>query len=195
MNYPPNQYPSGRRNVVAPVLVVVIAALIGLGILGFVNPGFFLGDDNDSSASSEDSGDSGDTGAATEEDGTEQAPKAGEPERSEPGDEPGDEPTADPTADPAGYLNAFLDAVYERDLGKIRDLSCGEIDGGQTSVQRLLDDSKAVPLSLIDPDALLVTDSTIDGQFEGYEEERGPITGLVGGREVDDRWCVDTFSW
>jgi len=197
MTYPSNQYPQGsggKRNVVGPVLVVVIAALVGLGVLGFVTPGFFLGDDKDSSASSDDSTGGTSGTSASDTSGTEETPEDDEPGQAGPTSGAAD-PTADPTADPAAYLTGFLDAVHDRDLGKIRDLSCGELDGNQSSLRDLLDDGTPAPLSLVDPDALRVTSSTIDGSFEGVEEERGPITGLVGARLVDEKWCVDTFSW
>lgn len=197
-----NSEPPRQKSAVAgPIIMFVVALLAGVGIVGFVEPGFFLSDDkSDTSANdkADGKGEQSDTDAAPDnQDPT--GPSTDSSDDSSGGatdssDRETDTPSGpSPTAEPEAYLESFLQAVRDHDLAKIDKLSCGKFGPEDVDVSRLIDD-ESVSLTL-DATTIRATDSTIDGHFTGVEEERGAIKGLVGGRDDDGTWCVDYFSW
>lgn len=180
------QSPRSKSSVVGPVIMFTVALVAGLVIVGFVEPGFFLSDDKENTAT-EDKKTEASEPAGPSADAPDPSARSDQPEKSDAPSGPS------PKADPTGYLDTFLRAVLDRDLATIDELSCGEYGPDDTMIADLIDDVK-ISLSL-DAETVRTTDSTIDGDFSGVEEERGSIRGLVGGREDDGTWCVDTFSW
>jgi hypothetical protein len=162
--------PRKNNSAVIPVVIVVVAALAGLGILGFVEPGFFLGDDDKSSSSSssaDSSGGGGDEGSG---------PAAGG------GDEEG-------ASGVDQFAGALVDAADSQDESALSGFKCadatdnvdeaidqiGQTDGAELAATREIAEDEYL---------VLVTIS--------YQGQSAPFTATVVKAEND--WCWQDFE-
>ena len=147
MAYPPQQGPYGgypgqagphgvppkkdRAPLIAS-MIFVVAVLAGLGITGFVAPGFFLGEDGGGSSSAGgDGGDSSAGGGGGIEDGPEDPDLPGAPGGADgPGDASGgDRPGADggvSAEDGEAFVEEFLTAVNDLDGIGANEMVCSD---------------------------------------------------------------------
>jgi hypothetical protein len=147
MAYPPQQgqygYPQGphggppkkdRAPLIAG-LIFVVALLAGLGITGFVAPGFFLSDDKGGGGSS---ADSGDAGQGARPGGVGDGPadptlRPGDAPADDSGD-PGGSGSGDPESGPGGgsggdgeaLVEEFLTAVNAKDSAEANGMICAD---------------------------------------------------------------------
>ncbi|MFI7678409.1 hypothetical protein [Actinophytocola sp. NPDC049390] len=141
MAYPPQQgqyggYPGhgappkkDRAPLIAS-MIFVVAVLAGLGITGFVTPGFFLGDDDGGGNSSA----SGDSGGGGIEDGPKDPDMPGVPGSDEdpaggPADGPADGPGTDggvSAEDGEAFVEEFITAVNDLDSVGANEMVCAD---------------------------------------------------------------------
>lgn len=200
--------PKNRAPVIATVIFLV-AVLAGVGITGFVAPGFFLGDDDKSGGggtASEDSGDSGPGGlpggsGGDVSDGPDTPDVPGESDDSGgPADGPGggsdgpaDGPgsgssSGDGDAEAAAFAEDFVAAVNAKDAATANGMYCPGA-------------AKGIVDYAVAKDPKLTIDSTetssvfytvmLTGTLEGRPLRRGKVTVELKGSSAP---CVFTFS-
>jgi hypothetical protein len=190
--------PPKKTGVVVAVVVIAVLVLGGLGITGFVAPGFFLSADDDGGT---------EAGAATE---------SSSPE-SEPIDEPIDEPTDEPIDEPIetdvptdtgtptasgkpvdqGALDAmqsFLDSINAGDAADAKNHLCTDAISTAAEVDELIGYQ---PNLAIDPamEGIATGDRSVQLYLQGTAKDQeldGYATNLWV-TSYDGPWCVHAF--
>jgi hypothetical protein len=137
MAYPPQHGPQKNRAPLFATLTFVVALLAGVGVLGFVEPAFFLSDDEGTSSSggtaSEDSKDSTESGAPfpgagggapAGDGGDSDAESAPAPKT---GDSPGD---GGASGDGEAFVQEFVSALNDLDSTTANAMYCPDAVGG-----------------------------------------------------------------
>jgi hypothetical protein len=198
--------PKNRAPVIATVIFLV-AVLAGVGITGFVAPGFFLGDDDKSGSASDDSGPGGGPGGLPGGDsggGGADGPGApGEPDDSGgdgpgadsdgPADGPADGPgsgssSGDGAAEAAAFADEFVSAINAKDAATANGMYCPGAAKG--IVDYAIGKDPKLAIDATDTTEVFYT-AMLTGTLEGRPLRRGKVTVELKGRSAP---CVFTFS-
>ena len=200
MAYPPQQAPPKDRAPLIASMIFVVALLAGLGVLGFVEPGFFLGDDKGGSASDDSSskgpgglpgGASGDAPPGGPANGPEDGPAdptiSGAPADT---DDSGDSSDSGGSGDSGGgdgeaFVAEFVDALNTLDATTANDMYCPDAVGGMVDYVIKKGPQLAVDTTEASDHYLKVT---LTGTLGGEPLRSGKLSVQLDGP------CVFTFT-
>ncbi|MBB4908117.1 hypothetical protein [Actinophytocola algeriensis] len=205
---PYGQPPKNRAPVIA-TMIFLVAVLAGVGVLGFVAPGFFLGDDDKSSgggSASDDSGGSGpgggpgglpggDSGGGVS-DGPDTPGESDDSGGDGPGadsDGPADGPgsgssSGDGDSEAAAFAEEFVSAVNAKDAATANGMYCPGAAKGIVDYAVAKDPKLAIDST--ETSSVFYT-VMLTGTLEGRPLRRGKITVELKGSNAP---CVFTFS-
>jgi hypothetical protein len=212
--YPGQPGPYGRppkdRAPVIATVIFLVAVLAGVGITGFVAPGFFLGDDDRSSGSGSASDDSGDSGSGGGPGGLPGVDSGGGPADGPGGapgesdDSGGDGPGADsdgPADGPgagsssgdgateaAAFAEEFVSAINAKDAATANGMYCPGAAKG--IVDYAIGKDPKLAIDTTDTTEVFYT-AMLTGTLEGRPLRRGKVTVELKGSSAP---CVFTFS-
>lgn len=209
--YPRQQGPYGappqkNRAPLIATLIFVVALLAGLGITGFVAPGFFLSDD-DSTSDRADGGGTGGGGVPAPGGGIEDGPAdptleggpgSGGADAPEPGDDSDDGPASGPGSGSGGatvdagsamtFAEEFVAALNAKDGDKANGMYCPDVAKG--IVDYVVGKSPKLTLGTsLERGPLL--EVLLKGTLDGNPLKRGKITVEMKNSNAP---CVFTFS-
>jgi hypothetical protein len=174
--------PQKQSNTAVAVVMVAVLVLAGLGITGFVAPGFFLDDDKDSAGGPG----IGQTGPAGGSGSLPGPPSPGGPDGSPGGSGDGDSGSADAEA----LVEEFLNAVNAKDAAKAEGMYCSDTPSNPL-VDYVIGKNPRLTLGEVDRPGSSFVSYKLDGTLDGEPLNLGKVSVRVSGRESP---CIFTFN-
>lgn len=192
--YPGGPPPKNNAGAIA-VAIVVVAVLVGIGITGFVAPGFFLGDDKGSAGSRGAGGDG--EGAGLPGPGT--VPPIGEPDvgggpdvEGGPGGGGGSDDADAPagSGDSQAFAEEFIAAVNAKDEATAEGMICSDAPSNSL-VSFVIGKNPQLEIAGIEDDGNHFVEFELGGTVDGKPVTIGGVSVRVSGGGSP---CVFTFN-
>lgn len=202
MTYPQQQGPHGYHQPGGPppknnapaiaVAIVVVAVLAGIGITGFVAPGFFLSDDKGSAGARGAGGDGGLPGPGT-------VPPIGTPDggaggagSDNPGgsDTPGGSDSSGGSGDAQAFAEEFIAAVNAKDEPTAEGMICSDAPSNSL-VSFVIGQNPQLEIAGVEDAGSHIVDFELGGTVDGKAVTIGGVAVRVSGGGSP---CVFTFN-
>ncbi len=202
MTYPQQQGPYGYQQPVGPppknnapaiaVAIVVVAVLVGIGITGFVAPGFFLSDDKGSAGARGAGGDGGLPGPGT-------VPPIGTPDGGggsggpDGSDTPGGSDSSDSdggSGDGQAFAEEFIAAVNAKDEPTAEGMICEDAPSNSL-VSYVIGKNPQLEIAGVEDAGNHIVDFTLGGTVDGKPVTIGGVAVRISGGGSP---CVFTFN-